>query len=449
MALAARASPWLSIPAKVDDDYVRQYARLAKGRFTGTRPIYVEYGNEVWNGAYPYSLAGQWILTQAKARWATTAESDFAKQMNWFAMRTKQICAIWKEEFGAQSGQVKCVMGSQGAGDWMTDHYLLPCPLHAAEPGGSTCDAKGGIDAFAVGFYVGGHVNNPAFQSQIESQWFTQADGGLSKLFQEISDGSVLTNPSGVNMAHASVSLVASMMARNRALAEKYGIEMLVYEGGNELFGRDGSTYQTKVQSLAELAQRDQRMGSTYSAILNHWKANQGHLYMVFESTGAFSGSRGNSALLEWTGQPRTESPKYDAVLGFVESNMCWWSGCASVAPTSVESQRFAARSSATELTVDWLPEALHRSQSGQTYAVALFQGAVFAYGAQGWSRWTGGALPSWTRDTLNPVSATVLSGVDLATLTGLQVWLGYGLGVGDSATTEMLSSARFQRVFP
>jgi hypothetical protein len=178
MANTLDASPWLAIPAMVDDDYIAQYAALVKARLTTTRPVYVEYGNEVWNGSYPYSIAAQWVQAQGKARWSTSRDSDYAKQMNWFGMRTKQVCAIWKQVFSDRASQVKCVMGAQASGVFATDRYELACSLHAAEPGGTTCDAKAGIDAFAVGIYFGGHVSDSSLQSSIESQWFAQPDGG-------------------------------------------------------------------------------------------------------------------------------------------------------------------------------------------------------------------------------------------------------------------------------
>lgn len=337
LASTLDASPWLAIPAMVDDDYVARYARLVRDRITTSRPIYVEYGNEVWNGAYPYSIAAQWVQAQGRARWPTaTGVSDFGKQLNWFAMRTKQVCAIWKREFGDRAGQVRCVMGAQGGGWANTENVLLACPLHAAEPGGSRCDARAGIDGFAVGFYFGGHVSDAALQASIESQWFTEPDGGLTKLFREITDGTGLTVPAGFNRQRATVAGIASQMAQNRAVAERTGMSMLLYEGGNELTGGNGnSAYAARLQRLAESAQRDPRMAAAYAAVLNHWKANNGALYMVFESTGAYSASRGNSTLLEWTGQARREAPKYDAVLSFIEGNPCWWSGCAGSPPST------------------------------------------------------------------------------------------------------------------
>ena len=352
LANALDASPWLSVPAMVSDDYVRQYARLAKARLTTMRPVYLEYGNEVWNGSYPYSIAGQWVRDQGRARWPSSSEPDFAKQMNWFALRTKQLCAIWKQEFAERASQVKCVMGAQGAGSWTTDHYILSCPLHAAEPGGTACNATAGIDAVATGYYVGGHLNYPEFQAEIESQWFTQADGGLTKLFQELNSGDALTPPAGYTRARASLSLIVSQLAANKPVADRHGVDMVVYEGGNELRGSDGSAYQVRMQALAERAQRDPRMGTLYNAVLTQWKAIGGKLYMVFESTGAYSSARGNSTLLEWTGQARSESPKYDAVLSFIEANPCWWSGC-SPALTMTFSQGWNLAGNGTDATLD------------------------------------------------------------------------------------------------
>ena len=332
------ASPWLALPAMVNDDYVTRYAQLVKARLSTRRPVVVEYGNEVWNGAYPYSIAAQWVQGQGRARWPNARDSDFAKQLNWFAMRTVQVCRLWKQVFAERADQVRCVMGAQGAGSFNTDRVLLPCPLHAAEPGGSRCDASAGIDAFAVGFYFGGHLHDAALQPAIESQWFTQADGGLGRLFQEIGDGTGLVVPAGWNRARATVAGIATQMAQNKAVADRHGVAMWVYEGGNELAGGSaGSPYLVQLQRLFEAAQRDPRMADAYTRVLNHWKVQDGGLYMVFESTGSYSAVRGNATLLEWTGQPRRDAPKYDAVLSFIEGNACWWAGCSGSAIGAAE----------------------------------------------------------------------------------------------------------------
>ncbi len=335
LANALDASPWLEIPAMAGDDYVLQFARLARERLTTSRPIYLEYGNEIWNSAWPYSIGGNWVKSRGNERWPGVG-AEYERMMNWFALRTKQICAIWKQEFADRPGQVKCVMASQGAQSWVTDHYVLACPLHAAEPGGSACNATAGIDAVAGGYYFGGHVADSMYQSQIEAEWLTEADGGLTRLFQELTDGSVLRQPAGSTRAQPNVALIATQMAANKLVADAHGVEMVVYEGGNELFGLDGSAYQVQLQTLFERAQRDPRMGALYTVVLNHWKTNGGRIYMVYESTGRYSAARGNSPLLEWQGQTRSQSPKYDAVLSFIENNPCTWPGCVPAANIAV-----------------------------------------------------------------------------------------------------------------
>ncbi|TAN65666.1 MAG: hypothetical protein EPN17_15975 [Methylobacter sp.] len=322
------ASPWLEIPARADDDYVSQFAQLAKARLTTTRPIYLEYYNEAWNSNYPYGVNGDWIKQQGIARWPTSSASDFTKQINWFGMRSKEICAIWKREFADQPGRVRCVMGAQAANSWVADQ-ALSCPLHAAEAGGTACDTVAGIDAIAIAPYIGGHVANPVLQNQIESSWFTQPDEGLSKLFEEITQGGVLTPPTNqANMAMPSLPVIKSWVTANKSVADRHNVALVAYEGGNELgAARSNDAYQIKLNALTNQANRDLRMGEAYTTMLDDWKAAGGDLFMVFESTAAYS-MNGNSSLLEWQGQPASQSPKYAAVTDFISINPCWWDGC-------------------------------------------------------------------------------------------------------------------------
>ncbi|MGZ9271807.1 MAG: InlB B-repeat-containing protein, partial [Candidatus Binatia bacterium] len=323
------ASPWLEIPARADDDYVTQFAQLAKTRLTTTRPIYLEYYNEAWNSSYPYGINGDWIKQQGIARWQTSPASDFTKQINWFGMRTKEICAIWQREFADQPGRVHCVMGAQAANSWIADQ-VLSCPLHAAETGGTACDSVAGIDAVAIAPYIGGHVANPLLQDPIESTWFTEPDGGLSKLFAEINDGGILTSPANQpSMAMPSLPMIKSWVAANKSVAERHHVALVAYEGGNELGAarNENDAYQIKLNALTVQANRDPRMGEAYTTLFNDWKAAGGDLFMVFESTAAYS-MKGNSSLLEWQGQPASQAPKYAAAMDFISANPCWWDGC-------------------------------------------------------------------------------------------------------------------------
>ena len=52
LANAVNRDMWINIPAKADDDYVRQLALLIKKRLHSNLNVYVEYSNEVWNSGF-------------------------------------------------------------------------------------------------------------------------------------------------------------------------------------------------------------------------------------------------------------------------------------------------------------------------------------------------------------------------------------------------------------
>jgi len=56
--------PWICIPHKASDDYVRELAQLLKESLEPERKVYVEYSNEIWNGAFRQT---RWLWDLAEA----------------------------------------------------------------------------------------------------------------------------------------------------------------------------------------------------------------------------------------------------------------------------------------------------------------------------------------------------------------------------------------------
>src|SRR6185295_4594985 len=56
------ADPWLNLPMRASDDYVRGFAKLLHEKLPPGRVAIVEYANEPWNQAFP--VAG-WMRQQA------------------------------------------------------------------------------------------------------------------------------------------------------------------------------------------------------------------------------------------------------------------------------------------------------------------------------------------------------------------------------------------------
>jgi hypothetical protein len=99
---------WINVPAKANDDYVRQMARLIRDRLNPNLNVYVEYSNEVWNWSFSQ---GTWNWQQAVAEAAagnSNLNYDGATDHNvlrWrrHARETVRVGRIFAEEFGSGS----------------------------------------------------------------------------------------------------------------------------------------------------------------------------------------------------------------------------------------------------------------------------------------------------------------------------------------------------------
>lgn len=315
--LAARlnAEPWINLPARASDDYVRQFARLAKRWLGPTQRIYVEYGNEIWNDLFG---ASAWVQQQAIRRWPDRlgGPSPFTRRINEYGKRSAEICALWKQEWGSDRFRVTCVMGGMTVNPWVSQQ-ALDCPLWAAENGGHACAE--GMDALAIAPYFGYHLGLPAQLDRVAA-WTERPDGGLELLFQELERGDVLNAPG--NLA---LPAVYPQIDKHKALADRYGLALVAYEAGHHLVGVGSVMNDPRIEKLFVAANRDPRMGALYADYLNGWRQHGGGLLMQFNSVGRYT-KYGSWGAKEY--QTQTGAPKYDALMQFIAATPCWWQGC-------------------------------------------------------------------------------------------------------------------------
>lgn len=318
LAVKLNADPWINLPVRASDDYTIQAARLARTLLKPHQRIYVEYANEVWNDAFG---AGAWVQQQAIQRWPDRSggPSSFTRRINGYGQRTVELCALWKQEWGLERSRVVCVMGGMSANAWVSEQ-ALQCPLWAAENGGHACAE--GVDALAIAPYFGHHLGITKNAGTV-AEWTTREDGGLNLLFQELAQGDVLNSPG--NLALPTVN---AQIARHRALADRYGLALLAYEGGQHLAGIGSAQNDSRLETLFTTANRDPRMGDLYAAYLANWRQQGGQLFVAFNSVGRY-GKYGSWGAKEH--QTQTGAPKHDALLRFIAANPCWWPGCAGV----------------------------------------------------------------------------------------------------------------------
>ncbi len=307
---AVGADCWMNAPHMASNDYITQMATLAHKMLGTSQKAYIEYSNEVWNGGYAqYNYAA----TQGQAMWPNAGTgADY--NGNWYGMRAAQTCDIWKSVWGADASRVVCVMGAQAANPY-TASQSLSCPLWTGN-GNAPC-ASHGINVVAIAPYI--LINT-------QSSWTSASDGGLSGVFAAINSTGLPTS--------------SSWEAAYKTALAPYGLPYVAYEGGQSLVGF--ATYQngSPMVNLFIAANRDQRMGTAYTTMLNNWKSNGGQSMVIFADIYAPSqyGEWGAlESLLDTVSPLSSAPPKWQAIQNFIAANNCWWPGCVgAIGTTSV-----------------------------------------------------------------------------------------------------------------
>jgi len=325
LANSVGADPWMNIPPHATDDYVHQFASLVHQRLSPSLHLNLEYSNETWNYGF---AATSWMLAQGKAAWPTQVAQGanvYYLELNWYARRLAQVCTIVKQEFGADASRVTCIANTQASLANMTQQ-VLACTYAAAELG-KPC-AKF-YDAVAIAPYFGYYIGNPTYRPTIQT-WYTDADGGLGKLFSEIdgadANGTSITAPLAAlsKFPAGARGMSKGWMTTTKAVADTYGLPMWAYEGGQHLLPYQGDT-DTKFYNLVLAANRDARMGTAYAQDLADWKASGGQVFTFYNhvATPSKYGFWGAKETLA-----DTSNPKWKAVVQTRDATACWWSGC-------------------------------------------------------------------------------------------------------------------------
>jgi hypothetical protein len=311
LANAVGADPWLSIPHNADNNYITQLATLVHNSLNPSQKVYVEFSNEVWNTGMP---AYAYAATQGQAMWPNAGVSANDFNRSWFGMRTAQMCDIWKSVWGSSWPRVVCVMGAQAANPW-TATQSLTCPLWTGN-GNAPCSGHN-ITAVAIA---------PYFGFQAPPAWTSLSDGGLSNLFQQTTEGGLVSGQSASALGQSS-----GWEAAYKAALAPYNLPFVGYEGGQTFVGFP--TYQTgsPIVNLYVAANRDPRIGAAYTTALNNWKSNGGQVYVLYNDifpTGQYGEWGALESLLDTTSPLASAPPKWQAIQNFISSNACWWSGC-------------------------------------------------------------------------------------------------------------------------
>jgi hypothetical protein len=280
------ADAWFCMPHQCDDDYVRQFATQVRDTLDPGLKVYIEYSNEVWNSGFQQC---RWAQDKGQELGLGPAERPWEGGGMYYARRSVQIFRLWERAFGG-TGRLVRVLAWQAANPWWSENIVLPFE-----------DAYREADALAIAPYI-----TLCVPEQGDGLTAAQVSGwSLDQLFAQVNDKAL---PESL-----------SWIAEQKKVADKFGLALVAYEGGQHLVGIQGGENNEAMTALFEKANADPRMGDVYRRYLEAWAQAGGGLFANFSSLGSWS-KWGSWGLLQYEDEDPALSPKFTAVMQWAKS---------------------------------------------------------------------------------------------------------------------------------
>lgn len=278
-----RCDAWFCMPHAADDEYVREFAAYVKANLAPGLKAWVEYSNEVWNGQFKQC---RYANDQGVALGLAKTPGEAGRRFT--ALRSMQIFEIWEKALGGRDRLVR-VLPTQQVNLWATREIT------------GFRDAGHHADVLAVAPYIGQAIEpgDPKLPAEKVRDW--PIDRVLDHL--------------------ANVSLPEEMgfVRQQREVAQKYGLKLVAYEGGQHLVAGGGARNDAALTKLRIDCNASPRMGKVYRQYLDAWAAEGGDLFCHFSSVSQWGKSGSWGAMRHYDDTPE-QSPKYQALMEWARS---------------------------------------------------------------------------------------------------------------------------------
>jgi hypothetical protein len=273
------ADCWFNIPHLADDDYVRHYAELVRDQLDPSLRAYVEYSNEVWN--FPHGDEIQQLGEKAgmKHEWDT--------RLRYQARRSIQIFDTFEKTLG-RPRLVRVLAGQ-----------CFPLRLQILL---EQDDAYQHADAVAIAPYFGYDLTDDKNLPRLKG-------ASTAALAGRVAD---------------SLANTKQQLRELKALAARYQLPLIAYEGGQHLATGGAYHADRALQQLLDDVNRAPAMGEAYRKYLELWRDEGGQLMVLYKLVEGYS-QWGRWGLLEDMWQPLSRAPKYEASVSFMKRQPRWW----------------------------------------------------------------------------------------------------------------------------
>ena len=209
--------PWFTISHLADEEYIRKFAEYVRDNLDPSLTVRVEYSNEVWNWAFDQT---HWMLKQSQSEWGVNAHHDF------HAKKAVETALIWEEVFGVEAGnRLINVLGTHTANPWTAGRLLNPTVWKENEPD-RYVEPSTVFEELAVTTYFGTEtVSSEELRDELIAAINDPNIDAIEFLAGKLLDPDY---PS-------SIPDVANWLAGNAAVADRYGLNLVAYEGGQHV----------------------------------------------------------------------------------------------------------------------------------------------------------------------------------------------------------------------
>lgn len=299
-----KADPWFTIPHSADDDYVKRFADYVHRELHSDAKVYLEYSNETWNGIF---WAAEYARIRGRELNLDSAQNPYREAYYFHAQRAVDIFKVWETEFGSNQRLVR-VLGGKTNDEWMTRNMLTRL---------QTNGDLDYVDGVAIGpYFYGCQSRNAPVQCQDSAK--------IPKLLTEVQ--SVDDVFAIIDNTNDPYGLPATMewIQKQAEIVKSFGKQLYAYEGGQHITVDHSlvpdKTERDRLQGIFHAAQRDPRMKQRYITLLQAWDdATGGNNPFVLYTIAQGFHDYGTFGLLEHLNQARSDAPKWDGYMTYVE----------------------------------------------------------------------------------------------------------------------------------
>jgi hypothetical protein len=267
LANEAGVDPWFNMPHLADDNYVRQFATYVRDHLDPRLKAHVEYSNETWNGSFDQF---DWLEEAALAEWGKDLAEDWGPIFDYHGMRATKAALIWEEVFGeASATRLINVMGTQTVNTWISDRLLTASTWAERDPGGYTPPSEVFEELAATSYFGSSFVRSGDLRDELVIRSRENHDQTNEWMYERVARD--------VEASDAIPEILAKL-AEQQAIAEKHGLRLVLYEGGQHVHHsfavRDLA--EDQVETLQEVLSgfvRSPQMGALYAQLWDGWTA--------------------------------------------------------------------------------------------------------------------------------------------------------------------------------